>query len=998
MTAISQKLPNLIGGVSQQPDTLKFANQFRSCTNYYPDLTFGLAKRPGIKGTSKLTGAVANGTWFTIFRDKEEKYIVQFSKAGVLRIWNARTGEAQTVNTVAAESISYATHVNTDDLAVLQINDYTFVLNRTKTVAPVATKSGVVGPFALVLVNTVAYSSTYVVSLDGTDFSYATPTTSTTQLNVSDITGSLVSAINANPAWTATAIGNAIYVRKVSNAQFSITARGGSTGTAIEAFKSSVPIASKLPNQFINGAKIKIEADENSQADDYWVEFRTADGGSSGAGGWVETIGSDTVLGVDEETMPHIIIREANGTFTYRQLDYAGATGTTPSATISGVVGSVNIVGSPIGRYVVGQTFAVTGGTGTQLRLRVSSTRTIVTTTNYPVGSGNSVVVTTSLSTGTRTWPGSTGTETTTYIYFKNYQQIGIAYQYRTYTIGVVGRNTPVYFFSGYSGSSTLTVGDFTYQPLTASGTNRGVIITETNRYVLNGITIDNGGKNYSLLDVVANEFGDSFQVASFGSVVTRPDRAAANYWKEREVGEETTNPMPSFVGKQIHGISFFQNRLILMSGENVICSQAGDYFNFFLSTVITIVDSDPIDLGCGSLRPTQLRYAITNGNGLILFSDTAQYILQTRTDAFSAASAEINTLAQYEQSPSVAPFDTGSSIVFVEEGVKAANVFEMSVGGDKTDVVELTRTIPSYVPGNITQFAGSSSVSTFSLLSSQDPTSLYFFRYFNAESRIMSSWFKWTLPGVVETFKYDHDILYVVVKMDNAYVLGEVNLLTDTAGGAILYEDDRYIDLRLDLFDYNPTKVYNALSDKTRVCFKDGFEKAGLQPVLITLDPDSPGFVQELTQQYDATAAVGQKYYVEIDDDQTTLPFALGYKYEAEAELPAFYVVQEEGRKDTLNIPTVHRLTIQSYESGPFKVRVEADQRPTFTALLPQELTNLYHADTLPMLRNASNVVPIMAKGTQVRVKLIADGPFPTALTSLNWEGTYNNKGIRPS
>jgi hypothetical protein len=48
-------------------------------------------------------------------------------------------------------------------------------------------------------------------------------------------------------------------------------------------------------------------------------------------------------------------------------------------------------------------------------------------------------------------------------------------------------------------------------------------------------------------------------------------------------------------------------------------------------------------------------------------------------------------------------------------------------------------------------------------------------------------------------------------------------------------------------------------------------------------------------------------------------------------------------------------------------------------------------------MLRNAQNKVPIMAKGNQVEVEMIADTPFPTALTSITWEGTYNTKGIRP-
>ena len=48
-----------------------------------------------------------------------------------------------------------------------------------------------------------------------------------------------------------------------------------------------------------------------------------------------------------------------------------------------------------------------------------------------------------------------------------------------------------------------------------------------------------------------------------------------------------------------------------------------------------------------------------------------------------------------------------------------------------------------------------------------------------------------------------------------------------------------------------------------------------------------------------------------------------------------------------------------------------------------------------IPVLRNAKNTVPILAKGDQVEVELVADSPFPTALTSVTWEGTYNNKGI---
>jgi hypothetical protein len=179
MAAISQKIVSLIGGVSQQPDTAKFNGQLRSCDNYYPDTATGLTKRPGLRGISKLANAVDDGTWFSIFRDDQEKYIIQFSKAGALKVWSANTGIQQTVNTVAAESIAYATHKSADELQTLQINDYVFVLNRSKVVAAGAATSAAQTPYAFVTINTVAYSSTYTVTLDNaTNFSYTTTHTS----------------------------------------------------------------------------------------------------------------------------------------------------------------------------------------------------------------------------------------------------------------------------------------------------------------------------------------------------------------------------------------------------------------------------------------------------------------------------------------------------------------------------------------------------------------------------------------------------------------------------------------------------------------------------------------------------------------------------------------------------------------------------------------------------------------------------------------------------
>ena len=65
MAAVTQRVPNYLGGVSKQSDDKKLPNQVKVCLNGYPDPTFGLTKRPGFKWISNLgTGTTYdNSKW-----------------------------------------------------------------------------------------------------------------------------------------------------------------------------------------------------------------------------------------------------------------------------------------------------------------------------------------------------------------------------------------------------------------------------------------------------------------------------------------------------------------------------------------------------------------------------------------------------------------------------------------------------------------------------------------------------------------------------------------------------------------------------------------------------------------------------------------------------------------------------------------------------------------------------------------------------------------------
>lgn len=981
MAAVSQKLANLVGGVSQQPDTVKFSNQLRVCDNYYPDFTLGLAKRPGLQAKGKLANAVDDGTWFHIFRDDKEKYIFQFSKAGALKVWDANSGLQQTVNAVAAEATTYAVHDSFDDLATLQINDYIFILNRTKTVAQGATASASYNPFGFVNINTVAFNTDYIITIDNNTFSHTTPSNASgsTQNSVQTIITALVASINGNANYVASGIGNTIFIRRANNADFSLKATGGTTGNAVEAFKEIVTSVAQLPREFLSDRRIKVEGTAESNADDYWVVFVPSTvGQTSGVGHWEETIAPNTILGMDTTTLPHVVIREANGTFTYRQLDEASAIASAGTTAVTGIPTSMSITSATSGGHVVEEEFAAIGGTGKNLRLRVDKVKTVTVANSYAANSSSYVrQVTTTTRTGSGRWAYTT-TSTTYYWYFAGTQ-------------------------IGQGSADRLVVGDTTYvrngdfQSI-SNELRAGITSTQITNGVIDAISIVQAGQGYTALNTVSNAAGDTFRIETVNTQNLEGDEVRLEYWKPRSVGAADTNPMPSFVGNTIDGISFFKNRIIFTSRQNAICSQAGDYFNFFASTVITIVDSDPIDISASSLKPIRFKHLLPVPRGLLLFGDNAQYVLETTTEAFAPKTAEINLLSAFSQSDAISPVDIGPSYIFLEEGDKASSIYEMNIGdnvGGKPTVQELTRPLPYYIPAAINNLKVSQSANTFALLSRQDLKSIYLYRFFNAGDNRVSAWFRWILPGTIESFDFDQDIMYVVTKQGSGYILNTVSLLTETPSQSLLFEGE-YLDVRLDYFDYNPTLVYKSATDTTRVCFKDGFDNSEEQAVLMYLDPAISGSFEEQTLQYDATASTGEKYYLEADGNQTTSKFAIGYKYEATAELPAFYYVKAEGNKDAINVPRISRLKINSYNSGPYRALVTADGRDDFSLSLPQIAANNYLADNIPLIRNAQSTVPILAKGDQFSFSLIADSPFPTAFTSVTWEGTYNNKGIQ--
>ena len=102
MASVTQLVPTLTGGVSQQPDELKVPGQVNVADNVLPDVTHGLMKRPGGKFIDSLSDGTLNshttGKWFHYYRDENEQYIGQVirntgqANDGFIRMWRCSDG------------------------------------------------------------------------------------------------------------------------------------------------------------------------------------------------------------------------------------------------------------------------------------------------------------------------------------------------------------------------------------------------------------------------------------------------------------------------------------------------------------------------------------------------------------------------------------------------------------------------------------------------------------------------------------------------------------------------------------------------------------------------------------------------------------------------------------------------------------------------------------------------------------------------------------------
>jgi hypothetical protein len=364
MPAVTQLTPNFLGGVSRQNDDKKLEGQVSECINGYPDPTYGLLKRPGMKFIDKLKDAggtpfnqagLNGAVWFYIDRGTAGSYVGAI-KGSNIYVWT----QDGTWCTVTNTGSSYLTGTSFNDYHFRSIQDITVITNKSVTTAMQAAGTFVANSVATIKLLTLTSGDEYTVTIQNVaDTVTAQSATTFDDMllytagaqevvpdhhlidGIKDLIETQQAASNADftGRWYLEGYNNSLVIRRTNEANgvvtdystpggtplaFEIDVRGGISNTAIEVFEDQVTDVSKLPLESFGGHNVKI-LNSNSAEDDYYVVFVAYDTTTNrGRGFWKETVARDVSPGVDAATMPHELVNTGATTFTFGPITWTG--------------------------------------------------------------------------------------------------------------------------------------------------------------------------------------------------------------------------------------------------------------------------------------------------------------------------------------------------------------------------------------------------------------------------------------------------------------------------------------------------------------------------------------------------------------------------------------------------------------------------------------------------------------------------------------------------
>ena len=992
MSAVNQRIPNFLGGVSQQPDKIKFPGQLRVCDNAVPDITFGLKKRPPAEFIGTLTNANTSGHWYEILRDGDEKYIVQITPANTgsmpIRVWDLADGSEKSLTNSNGDSIFSYLSGATAPYAVTTIQDYTLIANPNKTVAESSTNTAAPilnGDYSYARLDTVAYNTEYIL------YSGTAPTPQTffrvTSVKVDRLDGSTL----VGPTWDSSDTDQSKSGTLTWSFSGGANINPSSSRTNCENIEGSLQVNG---TSYINSNTANYQGNNSSNRDDflgYTQNYKTrytatvtlTDGGIIKETN--KTTAENKHLDVEIEGILYRISVEAVEPVT----TYEGVSGIaffkTPKNPDNGSISMLSILNG----------------------LKTAVNSSLANVTAEVIGSG--------------LFLNGTAADSVNFLGGAVNENMSVIGQ-KAQDISRLPAMNKHGYVAQIANTADLDTDDYYVKFIADNGTSGVGNYEETVRphnFASNSDPMKAGLDPATMPHALINNRNGTFTFVKLDET-TANSQGNENYWKDRLVGDNSSNPFPTFKGGTIQEMFFHRNRLGIISGENVVMSQPGRYFDFFIVSAIAASDDNPIDITVSDVKPAFINHVLPIQKGIMMFSDSGQFLLFTESDIFSPKTARLKKVASYECDETIQPVDLGTSVLFTSNVSAYARAFEATIIDDDTppNIIEQTRVVPEFLPKDITKSTNSAAIG-ITTYGKKGESEIYHYKYYDAgQKREQSAWYSWTLTGTMQHMLYTAGSFFTVTLHDGSYKLCRHEYVADadntrayvlgtgTVGSPL--QTSRQFEAHLD----NMTIATNvAGSAQTTTAPEKTVLTIPYTPANTTnlfmvglSGNDSDGnSIAGIVRSADAVGTNSVTFNgINL---HSAAKIAVGYKYTSTIELPTYYLNVGQNAYDTdgdlrisgFNFEMGVGWPLQFHLTSPFQyvdasgnITKDIDDYVQFESGI---LSDSSVFDKPPADLATSVRVPVQRKNEKYTLQIQIPDPFSTAIISASWDGIYNQK-----
>lgn len=436
--------------------------------------------------------------------------------------------------------------------------------------------------------------------------------------------------------------------------------------------------------------------------------------------------------------------------------------------------------------------------------------------------------------------------------------------------------------------------------------------------------------------------------------------------YANRKVGDDDTNPFPSFVGYKLADIFFHKNRLGVLADENVIFATAGEFldFDFFRKSTLTIIDSDPIDVAVSSNKVSILKHAVPFNEALLLFSDLTQFKV-TADPVLTPETVNVANTTEFETSLRAKPAAAGKYVYFASKRGAWSGMWEYFVDTDTdvNDANEISSHIPEYLNGEIINIQASSNEDMILAQTSNDAKAIYVYRYYwSGREKLQASWSRWVFDGDVIGFSFNRADITILIKRGNNLFLEKINLSVDEATEYTTGKFSIHLDRRVIL------------------------ETGGLTAIPYT---DSNVVYIDQTGKIIPLSDVAGKL-ANSERVFAGVPFTFKYQFSEP-------VIKENNKAITTGQLQLRNYAVVYNNTGFFKVTVAPERRTayvrTFTGRVVGSAANILN---VAAIESGTYRFGVLGKSSETTVTLESDSHLPCIFQSAEWEAFFHLRSRR--